>query len=335
MLTWAYDPRANFESQIVPFAKSGYEFFVCPGVNDWSRILPDFGDGHDQHPQLRPRRRQARRPGHAQHRLGGRRRGAQGRQLARPRLGRRVRLERLEDHAARISTAASGAVLFGEKGDHFGQAIELLAKTHRMAGMEGMNNRRFWQNDFSPRARSDGHPGLGRAAAGGRAPGHRAPGSLPAGGGRQRRPARRLPLRGPADGADRPADARRPGGRPALHAGLRRPGGGGRAAGGEAEALVRTNRDAHGAFGREFVALWQKECKPYALDWTTKRYAAAIASYDALLEKLADARKRLEEGKPLPRPEELGLVLPEAFPRYLRPRDVVCSPLVGRDAVGR
>ena len=35
--------RANFEEQIIPFAKSGYEFFVCPGVSDWSRILPDFG----------------------------------------------------------------------------------------------------------------------------------------------------------------------------------------------------------------------------------------------------------------------------------------------------
>ena len=43
MLTWGYDARASFEDQIIPFAKSGYEFFVCPGVNNWSRILPDFG----------------------------------------------------------------------------------------------------------------------------------------------------------------------------------------------------------------------------------------------------------------------------------------------------
>jgi hypothetical protein len=43
MLTWGYDGRANFEEQIVPFAKSGYDFFVCPGVNNWNRILAPFG----------------------------------------------------------------------------------------------------------------------------------------------------------------------------------------------------------------------------------------------------------------------------------------------------
>ena len=43
MLIWGYDARASFDSQILPFAKSGYEFFVCPGVSDWNRILPDFG----------------------------------------------------------------------------------------------------------------------------------------------------------------------------------------------------------------------------------------------------------------------------------------------------
>ena len=42
MLTWGYDARESFENQILPFTKSGYEFFVCPGVSNWSRILPDF-----------------------------------------------------------------------------------------------------------------------------------------------------------------------------------------------------------------------------------------------------------------------------------------------------
>jgi hexosaminidase len=42
MLTWGYAARDCFEHQIVPFAESGYDFFVCPGVSNWSRILPDF-----------------------------------------------------------------------------------------------------------------------------------------------------------------------------------------------------------------------------------------------------------------------------------------------------
>ena len=50
-----------------------------------------------------------------------------------------------------------GAVLFGEKGDHFGQAIESLAWAHCLSiaateympcWMIGMSNARFWQKDF-------------------------------------------------------------------------------------------------------------------------------------------------------------------------------------------
>ena len=43
-----------------------------------------------------------------------------------------------------------GGVLFGEPGDHFGQAIELLAQTHRLPGMKGMMNARFWEEDVPP-----------------------------------------------------------------------------------------------------------------------------------------------------------------------------------------
>ena len=42
MLSWGYDSRASFESQITPFAQSGFEFFVCPGVSCWNRVMPDF-----------------------------------------------------------------------------------------------------------------------------------------------------------------------------------------------------------------------------------------------------------------------------------------------------
>ena len=43
MLTWGYGAAESFENQIVPFTQAGYDFFVCPGINNWSRILPDFG----------------------------------------------------------------------------------------------------------------------------------------------------------------------------------------------------------------------------------------------------------------------------------------------------
>ncbi len=43
MLTWGYGAADSFENQIVPFTQAGYDFFVCPGINNWSRILPDFG----------------------------------------------------------------------------------------------------------------------------------------------------------------------------------------------------------------------------------------------------------------------------------------------------
>ena len=68
-----------------------------------------------------------------------------------------------------------GAVLFGEQGDHFGQAIRLLAKTHELPGMAGMNNSRFWQDDFfsaaqRPRARGGVRPPPAPGPASGRAP---------------------------------------------------------------------------------------------------------------------------------------------------------------------
>jgi hypothetical protein len=44
-----------------------------------------------------------------------------------------------------------GAVLFGEAGHHFGDALALLAQTPQLPGMKGMMNARFWEDDFTPR----------------------------------------------------------------------------------------------------------------------------------------------------------------------------------------
>ena len=71
-----------------------------------------------------------------------------------------------------------GAVLFGEPGDHFGQAIELLAQLHRLPGMQGMNNRRFWEDDFLPRRSVTATSSCVAATAGNCAAGDRTPGGL-------------------------------------------------------------------------------------------------------------------------------------------------------------
>ncbi len=42
MLTWGYSARESFDDQIIPFSESGYDFFVCPGVSCWDQIPPGF-----------------------------------------------------------------------------------------------------------------------------------------------------------------------------------------------------------------------------------------------------------------------------------------------------
>ena len=149
MLTWAYDPRASFEDQIVPFARSGYEFFVCPGVDDWSRILPNFGGAAVNI-------RNFVRDGVKYHALGMLNtewkddgeslRGCNWHGYA---WGAECAWNASKT-TPEVFNRRLGGVLFGEKGDHFGQAIELLARTHKLPGMNGMMNGRFWQNDFPP-----------------------------------------------------------------------------------------------------------------------------------------------------------------------------------------
>ena len=46
ILTWAYggrwQPTIKFDAWILPFAKVGLDFLVCPSVDDWCRVYPDF-----------------------------------------------------------------------------------------------------------------------------------------------------------------------------------------------------------------------------------------------------------------------------------------------------
>ncbi len=208
-----------------------------------------------------------------------------------------------------------GAVLFGEKDHHFGQAIALLTKAHALPlgpanWMGGVSNARFWQNDFVPTT--------GEAAAAALAD------KLLA----LVRPAichleackkdaavnadlldafllgaRRMELIGQRmlDGlqaAHAYAEAVQAAGKDEKRAKLAK-----------AEQLVRRNRDAHETLGKEFARIWSGESKPYALDRTMTRYANVVKWYDDLATRLANARRQAEAGQPLPKPSELGLGL--------------------------
>ena len=324
MLTWGYDARPSFEDQIVPFAKSGYEFFVCPGVNNWSRILPDFGVAVTN----------------IQHFVrDGVRHGALG-MLNTDWEDDGEAINAVKWHAdawaaecAWNASATSiesfdrrvGAVLFGEAGDHFGQAVALLARAHRLPAMKGMFNTRFWEQDFVPKARPAAvqssaadllavvrpalqHLDQCRAEA------------------RCNEPvleaflfgARRMELIGQrmldglqavrlyetAHAARADAQALAP-----------------------IEELIRKNRHAHETLGRTFAALWLAESKPYALDWTMRRYTNAVNQYDDLLRAVAAAGAQARDGRGLPPPEEVGLALPRPLTRRLTPHPILDTPL--------
>ncbi len=319
MLTWAYDPRANFEGQIIPFTNLGYEFFVCPGVDDWSRILPDFGNATVNIQNFV-------RDGVKHHALGmintewkddaGTLRAplwhgyAWGAECA-----WNAAVTKPDDFNRRI-----GAVLFGEKGSHFGQAIELLTKVHRLPVVntgnaqnwpQGLQNSRFWQDDFAPKtSRANIHeqvdpllalvrPAIQHLEAckkGSVVNGDLLDAFLLG--------AHRIELIGQRmldglEAAQTYTEAINAIGKDNKLAKLAK-----------AEQLVRRNRDAHETLGKEFARIWHSESKPYALDRTMNQYVAVAKRYDDLVARIADARKKVEAGAPLPKPSELGLALP-------------------------
>jgi hexosaminidase len=324
MLTWGYDARANFENQIIPFAKSGYEFFVCPGVSDWSRILPDFGVAVTNIQNFV---------------RDGVKHGAIG-MINTDWEDDGEALKAVKWHAdawaAECAWNASvtppevfnrriGAVLFGETDEHFGQAIELLAQAHRLPPMKGMFNARFWEKDFVPKA---------------------SPAAIQATGSNLLaivRPAlaHLEACRRDAKCNQRVLEVFQFGARRMELIGQRMldglaaaqlyeqavAGAGGQERLGKVEALVRKNRDAHELIGRQFAELWMSESKPYALDWTLRRYTNAVGDYDTLLRKVETARAAAAEGKALPAPDEVGLAMPEPVFRRVQPKETVSAPL--------
>ena len=163
-----------------------------------------------------------------------------------------------------------GAVLFGERGDEFGQAVELLTQTHRLPAMKDMFNARFWEKDYVPTAAPAAiqatasnllaivRPALGRLESC-----------------RQQAKCNQRVLEVFLFGARRMEfiGQRMLDGLAAaqLYEQARQvPPDMSKLA--QAEQLIRKNRDTYESLGRQFAALWLSESKPYALDWTLGRY---------------------------------------------------------------
>ncbi len=292
VLSWGYQPAASFDKVITPFSESGYAFFVCPGVSCWSRILPDFGVAVTNiHNYVRDG---------AEHGTMGMLNTtwdddgenfftwnwhglAWGAECA-----WNASTTPYKEFNRRI-----GGVLFGEPGDHFGRAIDLLAKAHRLPGYKGMNNKRFWQLEFGDKAKP-----MNKAAARQQAEAllkitrpaieHlracREAARVNAdwldyylfGAERMQLMATRvmdylaaeeLRDRAGRDGADRDALLK------------------------QARAKLGKIADDHRKLKERYVELWNRENKPYALDWVTKRFDALIAKCEKVTDDLAESRK--------------------------------------------
>ena len=332
---WYYEPSSieKYEEWVKPVAESGFEFWVCPGQSNWSRILPqidtyvpniqkfvDVGirhgttgmlntgwedDGESLH-------------GYNWHAIAW---GAEcawnGSQTDYEAFNKRI-----------------GPVLFGVKGDEFGQAITLLAECQSTSGL-GAGNGRFWNKDFLPLQRPEivgknaekilelVQPAIRLLEITQEQATVNAEllDSFLLG-------ARRMELIGTRmlDGLDvsrryislasldlfEPANAKH-----VIE---------------ELEAMdriIQKNRDAHTAIKTEFVRIWTEESKSYALDWTTKRYDAYDAWFAELQTGIRNAIKMFNENPAEAELPDIGLQ--GEFARKTRPNRVVAGKLLPDD----
>ncbi len=309
MLTWGYDARDSFDNQIIPFARSGYEFFVCPGVSCWVWMLPDFGVAVKNIQNFI---------------RDGVKHGALG-----------VLNTTWDDDGenffnynwhgvfwgAECAWNASqtaidgfnrrfGAVLLGEPGDHLGKAIEALSKTHRLPGFGGMTDRQFWAVnlkqafDNAERSRSEAKALLEIIqVATDELHAARSDARINAdildylifGAERMKLTATRT-----LDSLDASNAYRR-----ACESGTEDAEAKSLVA--DAIAKIQGIRDAHARLKVRYSELWRRENKLYALDVVESRFDAVIALYDTLLENLKSAAGQLDVGRRPPPPSGIGL----------------------------
>lgn len=305
MLTWGYDPRKSFTDQIDPFAKSGFEFFVCPGVNCWNRILPDFGMATTN---IRNFVRD------------GAKAGCLGvLNTAWDDNGETFGAPNWHGYAwgAECSWNGSttppedfnrrvGAVLFGEKEDHFGQAITLLSKTFSLPGMNRMFSDRFFQIDFeSDEAdlKANGQKLLDVVQP---AIKHlkecKAQATVNAdlldwflfGAARMETIGKRMLTHAKLIRDYQQLQKLHPTRIEAPLVGM--------------EMRIRQVADDHSKLGRRFWELWELENKPYARDWTMKRYEIVVKTYQDLADRIVQIRADALQNKPLPSLKDAGLM---------------------------
>ena len=308
MLTWGYGPRGSFDAAIAPFANSGYEFFVCPGVNCWNLVLPDFQVAVKNIANFV-------RDGARQHALG---------MLNTTWMDSGENLEGYNWYGlawgAECAWNASstpveafdqrvGAVLFGDDGPEFGEAVELLGLAHRLPAFENMHDKLFWQADFAQLLKDEKVAALQAEAL--KRIACMAKVKLTA--------ARKAALVNAEIldqfifGADRMAlmaDRIIEGGKAGLAyrqaATAPESSEAAQLLGSGCATRVRNLRDTCAALKQRYIQLWTRDNRPYALDWVTRRFDAAIAYYDGVLQRLASAEADLKNHRPLPPVEEIG-----------------------------
>ena len=318
MLTWGYSPKESFEDQIVPFARSGYGFFVCPGVNNWNRVVPDF---QASVVNIRNFVRDG-----AKHGASGVLNTSwddDGENLNGPNwygfawgaeCAWNASKTSREDFDQRV-----GAVLFGERGDEFGRAIQRLSEP----GLGGMMNRQFWDvmtGLVRPEIREEAEKKLDTVReAITHLEGCRSEATVDAdlidtvlfGAGRLEHC-----FQSRIDRAVAAAEYDR-----ARHV-----------TGGEAvghldrvQAALERIEEGYRRLRNRWQELWHRENKPHALDWSLARYDKAIARCEAVKAQLAEARKAAEAGKPLSAASDLGLRLWKRPEKLVRPGRIESS----------
>jgi len=308
MLTWGYDPRDSFDAQITPFARSDYEFFVCPGVSCWNRVLPDFQVAMKNIANFV-------RDGAKQNALGmlNTTWDDSGENLAGYNWHGIAWGAECAWNASSTPFEAFnqrvGAVLFGNDGPEFGEAIELLGRAHRLPAFSAMHEPAFWKVDFAEwlkdektaMSQADSLKELVQQARPKLVLARRAAmenvdilDQFIFGVDRMELMADRIIEGDKAASAYRQAAAS-----PASPDATRLLANG-------CTARVRKLRNALDGLKRRYIELWNRENRPFALDAVSHRFDTALVYYDGVLKRLTAAEDDLKHHRPLPPVEKIG-----------------------------